>query len=644
MLKFLFIFFTLINSSYSLINPLNNNIYNNLLKKNKFIVNYIPNYNLEEENYNNLIKDILSNKVENLYIDKNYKEIISYNSGEYFHTTIDPIIVPNLIQKASDLNIPIEFHNINFNIFTFFKNILTDLINFSSYIIIGIFIFSALQSLYQFNNIKQSGNSQNRNILQNLMPFKNNNEKFFKPNVSLESWAGSPEVIEECREVISYIENKDLFKEIGADMPKGILFEGPPGTGKTLLAKAIATASNSTFISISGSEFVELFVGMGASKVRDLFNTARQNRPSIIFIDEIDAVGRQRGAGVNMANDEREQTLNQLLYEMDGFNNNTDLIILGATNRKDVLDQALLRPGRFDRVIRIPLPDVESREKILDYYLKKKYINKLDDIKMIAEMTEGFSGAQLKNLLNEAAIISAKNNNSFISENYLLEAYEKSIVGLIKKNTTVSEITQMRVSIHEAGHSLLAIIFYEYFDFKKASIKPTYNGAGGYTLFSEKKDIVNSGLYTKDILKKRLIVTLGGKAAEYLFYGNEFVSLGANEDLSQANKLAQQMIGNFGMGDKLEVFFNENVKNEANPFLGRTLALGDKYSEYTKSVMDKESLKLVNDAYIEAKRILEENYELLIKFSQVLKENVIITKDDINYLKILNGTQILDLP
>jgi len=640
MFKFLFILFTLINTSFSLINP-SNSIHNNLIKKKSFIVNNVPNYNLQEENYNNLIQDILSNKVENLYIDKNYKEIISYNSGEYFHTTIDPIIVPNLIQKASDLNIPFEFRNINFNAFTFFKDMFVDFLNFGSYAIVGIFIFSALQSLYQFNNINQSGNPQNRNILQNLMPFKNNNEKLFKPNVSLESWAGSPEVIEECREVISYIENKDLFKQIGADMPKGILFEGPPGTGKTLLAKAIATASNSTFISISGSEFVELFVGMGASKVRDLFNTARQNKPSIIFIDEIDAVGRQRGAGINMANDEREQTLNQLLYEMDGFNNNTDLIILGATNRKDVLDQALLRPGRFDRVIRIPLPDVESREKILDYYLKNKYSNnKLYDIKMIAEMTEGFSGAQLKNLLNEAAILSAKNNNSFISENYLLEAYEKSIVGLIKKNITVPEITQIRVAVHEAGHSLLAIIFSEYFDFKKASIKPTYNGAGGYTLFSEKKDIVNSGLYTKDILKKRLIVTLGGKAAEFLFYGNEFVSLGANEDLSQANKLAQQMIGNFGMGEKLEVFYNENTKNEANPFLGRSLALGDKYSEYTKSVMDKESLKLVNDAYFEAKRILEENYDLLIKFSEILKENVIIIKDDINYLRILNGTQI----
>jgi cell division protease FtsH len=237
-----------------------------------------------------------------------------------------------------------------------------------------------------------------------------NNEQFVKPNVSLSSWAGSPEVIEECKEVISYIEKKELFKEIGAEMPKGILLEGPPGTGKTLLAKAIATETNSTFISMSGSEFVELFVGMGASRVRDLFDSARENRPCIIFIDEIDAVGRQRGAGINMANDEREQTLNQLLYEMDGFNDNEDIVVLAATNRRDVLDQALLRPGRFDRIIRVPVPDKFSREKILEVYLKGKKLENTFDVSSIAELTDGFSGAELKNLVNEAAIISAKNN------------------------------------------------------------------------------------------------------------------------------------------------------------------------------------------------------------------------------------------
>jgi cell division protease FtsH len=469
----------------------------------------------------------------------------------------------------------------------------------------------------------------------NFPSFQKEETKFVKPNVSLASWAGSPEVIEECKEVISYIEKKELYKEIGADMPKGILLEGPPGTGKTLLAKAIATETNSTFISMSGSEFVELFVGMGAARVRELFDTARENRPSIIFIDEIDAVGRQRGAGINMANDEREQTLNQLLYEMDGFNNNEDIVVMAATNRKDVLDQALLRPGRFDRIIRVPVPDKSSREKILDYYIKDKKTDKPFDIEAIAELTDGFSGAQLKNLINEAAILSARNNQTTIQEKYIFESFEKLIVGLIRNNAKVPDVTKTRVAIHESGHAILSILFNNYFDFQKASIQPTYNGAGGYTIFSEKPEIKEGGLYTKDIFKKRLIVTLGGKAAESIFYGDDNVSLGANEDLNQANKLARRMIGNFGMGNKLEVFFNDNIGDETNPFLGRSLGVGDKYSQYTKVIMDKESLQLVNEAYKEAKYILNNYYDKLVEFSELLKNNTIVMKQDVYQLNIV---------
>ena len=660
MLKYL-LFFTLFTSGFSfkklsVLKPKlkkDNEVLHKLpiSGESKFRLNALP-----EENYNLLMQDLLNHKITKLYIDPNYKELVSYNSNEYYHTEINPIVIPNLVQKTSELNIPLEFKTLTPDNFAVIKNIFFTIFNFGIYGIVGVLILSTISSIYQFSNLSKinqnknnfnnnnPGNS-NRNILKNLPPFLNINknniiDKFFKPNVTLQSWAGSPEVLDECREVISYIENKELFKTIGADMPKGILFEGPPGTGKTLLAKAIASESNSTFISISGSEFVELFVGMGAARVRDLFNSARENKPSIIFIDEIDAVGRQRGAGVNMANDEREQTLNQLLYEMDGFNNNTDIVVLGATNRKDVLDQALLRPGRFDRVIRIPLPDEDSRKKILEYYLENKYkYSPALNITTISEITEGFSGAELKNLLNEAAIISARNNETKIQENYIFQAYEKSIVGLVKNNIIVPEIVQQRVAIHEAGHSLLSLIYSEYFEFGKASIKPTYNGAGGYTLFSEKKEIKSSGLYTKDILKKRLVIMLGGKAAEYLFYGDNFVSLGANEDLRQANKLAKRMIGNFGMGDKLEVFFNEDVGDESNPFLGRSLAFNDKYSEYTKSIMDKESLKLVNEAYIEAKNLLQKNYKHLITFSDELKKNIIVGKDNAIVLQILNEIQ-----
>jgi cell division protease FtsH len=478
----------------------------------------------------------------------------------------------------------------------------------------------------------KNSNSNSNNPFSMISNMQNKETKFEKPNITLQSWAGSPEVIEECREVISYIENKEKYRLIGADMPKGILLEGPPGTGKTLLAKAIASETNSTFITMSGSEFVELFVGMGAARVRELFTSARSNRPCIIFIDEIDAVGRQRGAGINMANDEREQTLNQLLYEMDGFNDNEDIVVMAATNRRDVLDQALLRPGRFDRIINVPVPDKQSREKILEFYLYKKNI-KYFDISAIAELTDGFSGAQLKNLINEAAIISARNNYTIIQEEFIFEAFEKSIVGLIKKNATTGIATKVRVSIHESGHSLLALKFNEYFDFQKASIQPTYNGAGGYTIFTEKPEIKEGGLYTKDILKKRLVVAMGGKAAESVYYGDDFISLGAIQDLKQANNLAKRMIGNFGMGDKLEVFFNEDIGDESNPFLGRSLTISDKYSEHTRLMMDRESLDLVKEAYSTAKDILEKNKETLITFSELLQNNTVIYKQNIDNIQ-----------
>jgi cell division protease FtsH len=509
-----------------------------------------------------------------------------------------------------------------------------ELFTIASYAIPALFLISVLSSLISMNTMSNRMNIKNRPQSNN--PFgmisNFNSEKddlFIKPNISLASWAGSPEVVEECKEVISYIENKEKYNKIGADMPKGILLEGPPGTGKTLLAKAIASETNSTFISMAGSEFVELFVGMGAARVRELFDNARENTPCIIFIDEIDAVGRQRGAGINMANDEREQTLNQLLYEMDGFNNNEDIVIMAATNRKDVLDQALLRPGRFDRIIRVPLPDKQSREKILEFYFNKKNISKIYDISSIAELTDGFSGAQLKNLINEAAIISAKNNYTEVQGKYIFDAFEKSIVGLIKTNATIAPSTKLRVAIHESGHSLLAIKYSEYFDFQKASIQPTYNGAGGYTIFSEKPEIKDGGLYTKDLLKKRLIISMGGKAAEAVYYGNDFVSLGAIQDLKQANNLAKRMIGNFGMGDKLEVFFNEDIGDDTNPFLGRSLALGDKYSENTRLIMDQESLDLVKEAYFTAKNILEANKDKLLEFSELLQNNSVIYSREI---------------
>lgn len=595
--------------------------------------------------YNNVINDLDHSKLSKIYIDNTYKQIVTVdnlpnndNLYNHFHIgDINPIVLPNLLEKSAELHVPVYFTNFVAASALDFSNLLKELADLSYYVFPVLFLLSLLSSLRNINSFP----NQRPNFRNNLNMDRSGNDNPFRKifpkketetinlNVTLDNWAGSPEVLEECKEVISYIENKEKYKTIGAEMPKGILLEGPPGTGKTLLAKAIASQTNSTFFSISGSEFVEIFVGMGASKVRDLFNNARMNKPCIIFIDEIDAVGRQRGTGINMGNDEREQTLNQLLYEMDGFNNNDDIVIIAATNRRDVLDQALLRPGRFDRIIRVPVPDKQSRIKILEFYLQNKYVQEDIDISSVAELTDGFSGAQLKNLINEAAILSVKNNFDKIQEKFIFDAFEKLIVGLIKNSSTVAESTKLRVALHESGHSILTLIFNNYFDFQKASIQPTYNGAGGYTIFSEKPEIKEGGLYTKDILKKRLIISMGGKAAEEIYYGNDFVSLGAVQDLKQANNLAKRMIGNFGMGDELEVFYNEDIGDESNPFLGRSLAFGDKYSEYTRFVMDKESLNLVKEAYSTAKLILQANKDKLIEFSNMLQNNTIINRKDL---------------
>jgi len=638
----------------------------------EFITKY--KYYFKKDNYNNIINDIIDHKVSKIYVDKKMNEIVTVDNEigsdiendvvsqdnpdtfyDYIHyhiASVNPVLIPNVIEKSSETRTPIIITDLRpgfvvntENGFNFVSNSISFIIPFLLLSSIFSFIRRSINSNNNMMNNQgfkpniQSGTAQKSqpSFLNSFMPPMPQNKAtsdllLQKSNVTLANWAGSPEVIEECVEIISYIQNKELFNSMGAEMPKGILLEGPPGTGKTLLAKAIAGETNSTFIAISGSEFVELFVGMGASRVRELFQNARNNNPCIIFIDEIDAVARQRGAGINMANDEREQTLNQLLYEMDGFNSNENIVVIAATNRKDVLDQAILRPGRFDRIIHIPLPDKDSREKIIEYYLNNKNLEHNFDISSIAEMTEGFSGAQIKNLINEAIILSARNKYTKLQEEYIFEAFEKSIVGLIRKNATVDIITQKRVAIHESGHSILTLLYDETFDFKKASIQPTYNGAGGYTLFNEKPEIRNSGLYTKDMLKKRLVVSMGGKAAESLFYGNEYISSGAVEDLRQANKLAKRMIGNFGMGVELEVFFNEDVGDESNPFLGRSLSMGDKYSENTKLLMDKESLELVQNAYYTALDLLEKNYGKLIHFSELLLNNTVIYRKDIDYL------------
>ena len=592
---------------------------------------------LKKVPYSDLVQKIDHHEISKVYFSPKYDKVISENLeltddlySDFSLTEIIPPLSTSLIEttiknKAEPIFIkqqePSQIQTMAIDVLNGVNNL------FVPFIFISL-LLSFIRSLFLSNN-------STRNPFSGGMPglpgslnidLEKDKELMQKSNITLSSFAGSPEIFEECTEVVSYLRNATNYKNAGAEVPRGILLEGPPGTGKTLLAKAIASEADANFISISASEFVEVFVGAGASKIRNLFETARDNQPCIIFIDEIDSVGRQRGAGINMANDEREQTLNQLLAEMDGFSDNEGVLIIAATNRKDVLDAALLRPGRFDRIITVALPDKNSRRDILDVHSKNKQFEPNINLDLVAELTGGFSGAQIKNLLNEAAIYAARVGKTVISEQDIFNALDKLIVGLVRKIDTRGDDSRRRVAIHETGHALLCNEFKEYFELKKVSIQSTYNGAGGYTLFNEHQNITESGLYTKNLLKKRLIIAMGGKAAETLYYGEEYVSVGAVQDLKQANSMAQRMIGNYGMGKLLEAFYNEDVDSDRNPFLGRSIGAGAKYSEKTKEIMDSESLELVRNAYDEAKRILSENRgKMDIVVENLIQKNTLST-------------------
>lgn len=630
--------------------------YKNINKqKNKklFAINIIqPNFLkykeiFQEENFNNLVKDIDNNQIENIYLSNDFKKI--YAKHKNLGDKEQIIDYTSTLSDSTNSNILIE-HTNNKKVNTMILapsvdpviKVVSQIFDVANFLFFPTLLLIMLFNIFVRNSFGGVSNPLNsNNQMSTLNPFGNMKKgqdklNMIKSNITLDSWAGSPEIFEECTEVVSYLRNNTLYKLAGAEIPKGILLEGPPGTGKTLIAKAIASEADANFISISASEFVELFVGMGAAKVRNLFRQARENAPSIIFIDEIDAVGKQRGTGLNMGNDEREQTLNQLLAEMDGFSINENVLVIAATNRKDVLDSALLRPGRFDRIINVPLPDKQSRKSILNVHLKNKKIENNISLDFLAELSAGFSGAQLKNLVNEAAINSVKMNNTIITQKNLEDALEKLLVGIIKKTDTRSDEAIKRVAIHEIGHAFLASYFKDYFELKKVTIQSTYNGAGGYTIFSEYAEIIESGLYTKDILLKRIIVALGGKAAENIFYGENHVSIGAIQDLKQANSIAQQMVGNYGMGRKLEVFYNENTEAGRNPFLGRSLAMGDKYSEKTKEIFDEEVLDIINEAYKESLNIIRINKYKIELLVNILINNTVLDGHFVNNFIISN--------
>jgi cell division protease FtsH len=530
-----------------------------------------------------------------MYFSEDLKNIYVVETPEKIPTKIvnsNPLLTEQLVVSAREHKITTAVLEPVNNLFDKGGQLLTGVLDLSVMLIGFSIVFNLVINLF-FQGFQGMGSSGNKN---GMGPSPFNLMKKSKAQVDqtaiktrLSDWAGSPEVLEECSEIISYFRNSTLYDAVGAELPKGILLEGPPGTGKTLLAKAIAGETNSTFLSMSGSEFVELFVGMGAVKVRQLFQEAREKAPSIIFIDEIDAVGKKRSvSNAANTNDEREQTLNQILSEMDGFEPNKGVIVLAATNRRDVLDDALLRPGRFDRLIYVPLPDRSSREAILSLYMSNKNISvPLGDL---AEATGGFSGAQLKNLLNEAAILAARGGSTFVTKDNIDGALEKLVVGITKRVDGRTLSTRVRVAIHELGHALMAASYPDVFDLKKVSMKQTYEGVGGYTLFGEKAEIQEGGLYTKEIMMNRIVVALGGKAAEALMYGEQGVSVGASQDLKQANELARAMVEQYGMGAGLEAF---------SLIPGRS-------SEKTRETVDEAVSDIVEYALVEAKKRLTE--------------------------------------
>jgi len=443
----------------------------------------------------------------------------------------------------------------------------------------------------------------------------------------------------ELTEVVDFLKNPDRFTAVGAKIPKGVLLVGPPGTGKTLLAKAVAGEAGVPFFSISGSEFVEMFVGVGASRVRDLFEQAKKNAPCIVFIDEIDAVGRRRGADLGGGNDEGVQTLNQLLTEMDGFEGNTGIIIVAATNRPDVLDAALMRPGRFDRQVVVDRPDYSGRLQILGVHARGKTLSKDVDLDRVARRTPGFTGADLANLLNEAAIMAARRQLVEISMDEVNDAIERVMAGPEKKDRVMSERRKRLVAYHEAGHALVGALMPDYDSVQKISIIPRGN-AGGLTFFTPSEERMESGLYSRSYLQNQMAVALGGRVAEEIVYGEDEVTTGASNDLQQVARVARQMVTRFGMSDKLGPV--ALGRSQGGMFLGRDIGAERDFSEDTAATIDAEVSELVAVAYKRATTVLSANRAVLDELADLLVEQETVDAEQLQELLLLRDVQVAD--
>ena len=437
--------------------------------------------------------------------------------------------------------------------------------------------------------------------------------------------AGLREEKEELEELVDFLRDPKKYTKLGARIPKGVLLVGPPGTGKTLLAKAVAGEAGVPFFSISGSDFVEMFVGVGASRVRDLFEDAKKNAPCIVFIDEIDAVARRRGTGMGGGHDEREQTLNQMLVEMDGFGVNEGIIVMAATNRVDILDPAIMRPGRFDRKIVVGRPDVRGREEILAVHAKNKPLGEDVDLKQVAQTTAGFTGADLENLLNEAAILAAKENRGFVMQADIQKAFIKVGIGAEKRSRIISEKEKKITAFHEAGHAILFHVLPDVGPVHTVSIIPTGAGAAGYTMpLPEKDEMFNS----KGRMLQEIVVDLGGRVAEELVFDD--ITTGASQDIKQATQMARDMVTRYGMSENIGLICYKDDDDEV--FIGRDLAHAHNYSEGVASAIDAEVKNIIDHAYEEAKRIIGEHRDVLDRCAELLLEKEKITREEFEAL------------
>ena len=491
---------------------------------------------------------------------------------------------------------------------------ITELLPLLMLLVVVVFMFSMM-------NAQNAGNSGGK-----MMNFGKSRARLMTGGeVTLKDVAGLKEEKEDLEEIVDFLKDPAKYTKVGARIPKGVLLEGAPGTGKTLLAKAIAGEANVPFFSISGSDFVEMFVGVGASRVRDLFAEAKKNAPCIVFIDEIDAVARRRGTGMGGGHDEREQTLNQMLVEMDGFGTNEGIIVMAATNRVDILDPAILRPGRFDRKITVSPPDVGGREEILNVHAKNKPLSEDVDLKQVAQTTAGFTGADLENLLNESAILAAKENRAFIKQGDIKQAFIKVGIGSEKKSRIISEKEKKITASHEAGHAILFHVLPDVGPVYTVSIIPTGLGAAGYTMpLPERDEMFN----TKGRMLQDIMVSLGGRIAEEIIFDD--VTTGASSDIKKATKVARAMVTKFGFSENIGVINYDEDDNEV--FIGRDLAHTRSHSEAVASEIDVEVKAIVDDCYKKAKDIIMKHEQVLHACADLLLEKEKIGRDEFEAL------------